>query len=121
MQWISRRRLPRLRNPEAIENGNCLLALAVLVLIDVPGLGPEQLDLSLAGNMLTIQGAFPASAAADADHVHLRERPAGAFKRCVPLPASVAPGLDVFGQAWLLDSAGPQGLLATNALQCRTR
>jgi HSP20 family protein len=62
---------------------------SVLVLVDVPGLAPEQLDVSLAGNMLTVQGTVPAAAAADADHVHLRERPTGSFKRCVPLPASV--------------------------------
>ena len=62
---------------------------SVLVLIDVPGLGPEQLDVSLAGNMLTVQGAFGTAAAGDADQVHLRERPTGSFKRCVPLPASV--------------------------------
>jgi HSP20 family protein len=64
---------------------------SVLVLVDVPGLGPEQLDVSLAGNMLTIQGAFPDSPAAEADQVHLRERPTGSFKRSVPLPASVDP------------------------------
>jgi hypothetical protein len=45
----------------------------------------------------------------------------GAAAAGLPLPPSVAAGIDVFGQAWLLDPAGPQGLLATNALQCRTR
>ncbi|HEU4419480.1 MAG TPA: hypothetical protein VFT55_11120, partial [Planctomycetota bacterium] len=45
----------------------------------------------------------------------------GAATAALPLPPAVAAGLDVFGQAWLLDPAGPQGLLATNALQCRTR
>lgn len=64
---------------------------SVVLYIDVPGLGPEQIDLSLAGNMLTVQGDFPPRGDAEGGQVHLRERPSGSFRRCVPLPASVDP------------------------------
>lgn len=63
----------------------------IVLFIDVPGLGPEQIDLSLAGNMLTVQGEFPARGDAETGQIHLRERPSGSFRRCVPLPASVDP------------------------------
>jgi len=63
----------------------------VVVVIDVPGLSADALDLTLAGNMLTVRGEFPADPVADGSTVHIQERHVGAFKRSFPLPASVDP------------------------------
>ena len=64
---------------------------SVILYVNVPGLGPDQIDLSLAGNMLTVQGTLPGTGESDGGQVHLCERPSGAFRRCIPLPASVDP------------------------------
>ncbi|MCB9879398.1 MAG: hypothetical protein H6835_17525 [Planctomycetes bacterium] len=45
----------------------------------------------------------------------------GSAPFALQLPTPTSPGIDVFAQAWLLDASGPQGLTATNALQCTTR
>ncbi|MCC7064177.1 MAG: hypothetical protein IT456_15305 [Planctomycetes bacterium] len=37
------------------------------------------------------------------------------------LPPGFGPGARFFSQAWLLDATGPQGLTATNALECRSQ
>jgi hypothetical protein len=34
------------------------------------------------------------------------------------LPPGIPPGAHLFTQAWLIDGTAPQGLAATNALQC---
>ena len=56
--------------------------------VDLPGVAPEGIDVSIVGNMLTISGAY-ASILTEGGQTHLSERPRGAFKRLVPLPASV--------------------------------
>jgi HSP20 family protein len=60
----------------------------VQIAIDLPGVAAESIDLSIIGNMLTVQGSYPPSIA-ESGQSHLSERPRGTFKRSVPLPASV--------------------------------
>ncbi|REJ96656.1 MAG: Hsp20/alpha crystallin family protein [Planctomycetota bacterium] len=64
---------------------------SILVLINVPGLNPDQIQLTLAGNMLTVQGNFPLTAAGESGEVKLSERPQGHFRRSIPLPVAVDP------------------------------
>jgi len=61
----------------------------VLVLVELPGVSAETVDLSLTGNMLTLVATrsrqdYPADA-----RIHLRERMAGKFQRSIPLPTAV--------------------------------
>jgi HSP20 family protein len=62
----------------------------VRVLVDLPGLGPEAVEILLTGNMLTIKGGRgPESSSAGT--AHRLERPQGSFCRSIPLPAGVDP------------------------------
>lgn len=63
----------------------------VLVLADVPGCDADLIDVSVAGNMLTIKGQKPGVPLDQGRVVHTGERPAGEFSRSVPLPAAVNP------------------------------
>ncbi len=60
----------------------------VHVAVDLPGVAPESIDVSIVGNMLTVQGSY-AAILTEGGVSHLSERPRGTFKRLVPLPASV--------------------------------
>ncbi|QDT56123.1 18 kDa heat shock protein [Caulifigura coniformis] len=60
----------------------------VHVAVDLPGVTPESIDVSIVGNMLTVQGSY-ATILTEGGTTHLSERPRGTFKRLVPLPASV--------------------------------
>ncbi len=61
----------------------------VRVTIDVPGVDPMNIDLTLQGNMLTVKGMRPShDLVSDAD-VHLSERAKGGFQRSIPMPAPV--------------------------------
>jgi HSP20 family protein len=62
---------------------------SILILVDVPGITPEQLDVSVAGNLLTVQGVHPAPILAADESLARHERPHGQIKRSIPLPASV--------------------------------
>lgn len=64
-------------------------ATAVEVVADIPGIDPDHVNISLAGNMLTLSGTYPLREVAEHGVVHRRERPAGEFSRSVPLPCSV--------------------------------
>jgi HSP20 family protein len=64
---------------------------AVVIVAEVPGLTPEQLDVTLAGNLLSIQGTYPAPILTVDETLQRQERPQGAFKRTIPLPACVDP------------------------------
>lgn len=63
----------------------------VQVLIDTPGVAAEGIDLSIAGNMLTIRGEKPTVARTEGQVVHRSERTSGPFVRSIPLPAQVDP------------------------------
>lgn len=63
----------------------------VIVLIDLPGVAAEALELSLTGNMLTVKATrtghnFPEAAA---PRIHLTERASVRFERAIPLPVAV--------------------------------
>jgi HSP20 family protein len=63
----------------------------VIVLVDLPGVEPTNVDLVLVGNMLTIKGEQSADSAGVGGTVQRRERPSGPFARSIPLPVPVDP------------------------------
>ena len=66
----------------------------VHVLVFAPGLDPEKLDVSILGNVLTVQGSRAAPAAPngrDGSQIWLNERFAGSFRRSLTLPDDVDP------------------------------
>jgi HSP20 family protein len=62
---------------------------SILILVDVPGITPEQIDVCVAGNLLTVQGVHPAPILTTEEALARQERPHGQFKRSIPLPSSV--------------------------------
>jgi HSP20 family protein len=63
----------------------------VFVDVDVPGVTPDDVELSIAGNMLTVKGERTKPQHAEEQTTHRHECAAGAFRRSIPLPASVNP------------------------------
>lgn len=63
----------------------------VRVLMNLPGVRADGVELTLAGHMLTVGGVIPAADPGEGGQQHVAERPHGEFKRVIPLPASVAP------------------------------
>jgi HSP20 family protein len=59
--------------------------------VDLPGVEPAVVDVSLAGNMLTIQGPKKLTLTAEGAVTHLVERMHGPFHRMIPMPAPVMP------------------------------
>jgi HSP20 family protein len=64
---------------------------SVRVLMNLPGLAAEDIDLTLTGHMLTVSGMLPGSDLCETSESLLCERPCGEFRRSIPLPASVEP------------------------------
>jgi len=62
---------------------------AVLVRAEVPGLKPEEIDLSVYGNTLTISGEKRESKEDEGDGFYHVESSCGAFRREVALPTDV--------------------------------
>ncbi|MCA9024265.1 MAG: Hsp20/alpha crystallin family protein [Planctomycetaceae bacterium] len=69
---------------DVVETGD-----AVHVEVELPGIDPESVEVTLAGNMLTVTA--PIRSVDQQGQVRRRERPRGRFKRSIPLPASVNP------------------------------
>lgn len=63
----------------------------VEILADLPGIDPQNVDVTLAGNMLTLKGEKPAVETKEDAVVHLGERRSGSFARSIPLPVPVKP------------------------------
>jgi len=57
--------------------------------IDLPGLNPEDVDVTVHDNRLTIKGEYKAAEEGERGNVHFRERRYGKFQRSVTLPTSV--------------------------------
>jgi HSP20 family protein len=63
----------------------------VTLFVDLPGVDPQFVDVSLAGNMLTIKGNRLLRTPGVGEVEHLAERFAGPFSRSIPLPVAVDP------------------------------
>jgi HSP20 family protein len=61
----------------------------LILRVDLPGVDPNSVDLSLTGLVLTVRGERPVVTAEGATE-RVRERPAGGFVRHVTLPEDVA-------------------------------
>lgn len=64
---------------------------SVLVAVNLSGADPAKVDVSIAGNMLTVKGEAPETTTADDATYHVRQRNHGSFERSIPLPAPVDP------------------------------
>jgi HSP20 family molecular chaperone IbpA len=58
---------------------------------DIPGVKPEDIRISLEGNVLTIQGTKQEEREENTERVHRYERMYGVFERSFTLPSSVEP------------------------------
>ena len=61
----------------------------VTVKASIPGLKPEDIDISITGDLLTIKGETHEEKEEEQGNYHLRERRWGAFQRAVSLPTLV--------------------------------
>lgn len=62
---------------------------ALLVRAEVPGMKLEDFDISVSGDMLTVQGSRTTGEGLEGGWYHRRERESGAFNRAIRLPAAV--------------------------------
>jgi len=62
---------------------------AIRIVAEVPGVKPEDVKISVEGNVLTIQGTKEQVAEENTERVHCYERTYGAFERTFTLPATV--------------------------------
>jgi HSP20 family protein len=62
---------------------------AIRIAAELPGVRPEDIKISLEGNVLTIHGTKQQEAEEKTERVHRYERTYGAFERSFTLPASV--------------------------------
>jgi len=62
---------------------------AIRIMAEVPGVKPEDVKISVEGNVLTIQGTKEQVAEEKTERVHRYERTYGAFERTFTLPATV--------------------------------
>jgi HSP20 family protein len=63
-----------------------------VVTASVPGVRPDDLDISVQGNVLTIRGESKSEEEATQGTYHLRERRYGSFERQIQLPVPVETG-----------------------------
>jgi HSP20 family protein len=62
---------------------------AFLVTASVPGLKPDDLDITITDNVLTIKGETKSDETIEEEQYHLRERRFGSFGRSISLPVTV--------------------------------
>ena len=62
---------------------------AVRIVAEIPGVKPEDVKISVEGNVLTIQGTKTQVAQEKAEKIHRYERTYGAFERSFTLPTSL--------------------------------
>ncbi|MBM4066375.1 MAG: Hsp20/alpha crystallin family protein [Planctomycetes bacterium] len=61
----------------------------ILVKVEVPGIEPKDIDISISGDTLTIKGEKKSEKEEKGKNYHFIERSYGSFSRSVGLPASV--------------------------------
>ncbi|MFZ5809569.1 MAG: Hsp20/alpha crystallin family protein [Chloroflexota bacterium] len=60
-----------------------------LIKASLPGMNPDDLEITYSGNTLTIKGEIKSEEESEKGHYHLRERRYGSFARSVTLPSTV--------------------------------
>jgi HSP20 family protein len=60
-----------------------------VVKAELPGLKPEDVDISITGNTLTLKGEFEEEQERERGNVHVQERRFGRFYRSIGLPTNV--------------------------------
>jgi HSP20 family protein len=63
----------------------------LLVTLEIPGIDPARVDVTVTGDTVEIKGERPAEQVRSGESFHRRERPAGQFKRDIQLPFEVEP------------------------------
>ena len=61
----------------------------IVLMAEVPGIEPEQLDLTVLGDSVTLKGQRREEDLPDGERFYRRERPVGSFTRTVTLPEAV--------------------------------
>ena len=62
---------------------------AYVVTVEVPGVKPEDLDITLEDGLLTIQGERQFTSESSEEQYHRVERSSGTFRRSITLPAQI--------------------------------
>lgn len=62
---------------------------AFIVTASIPGMKPDDLDITITDNVLTIKGEYKADETIEEDQYHIRERRYGSFGRSTTLPVAV--------------------------------
>lgn len=63
----------------------------IRLVVELPGVKPEEVKIAVEGNILTIQGTKEQVAEEKAEKIHRYERTYGAFERTFTLPGTVDP------------------------------
>lgn len=61
----------------------------VVVKATLPGVRPEDLNIAVTGDVLTIRGEVKEESSSNGVNYHVRERRYGSFSRALPLPTAV--------------------------------
>jgi HSP20 family protein len=87
---------------------------AYLVTVELPGLKPEDLDITMEDGLLTIQGERQFTSESSEQQFHRVERRYGAFRRSITLPAHVmAEGIQASFEDGVLEILVPKAEEAT--------
>jgi HSP20 family protein len=62
---------------------------SIVISADLPGLKPEDVDISVNDSTLTIKGEYKTEEEGERGDVHFNERRYGEFRRSITLPTSV--------------------------------
>jgi HSP20 family protein len=61
----------------------------VVLSVDLPGMNPDEIDISVTGNTFTISGEKSSEDQKKGEGYYRRERSYGSFRRSIPLPTEV--------------------------------
>ena len=59
--------------------------------VEVPGINPDDINISVTADMLTVTGEKKQETGEQGKHYHFKERAYGRFSRSIPLPTAVNP------------------------------
>jgi HSP20 family protein len=63
----------------------------LLLTLEVPGVDPSKVDVTVTGDSVTVTGERPVEALKSGECAHRQERPSGQFRRTLQLPFEVDP------------------------------